>query len=62
MKVELRLPVGLIDTVLDTGGRLSADLDGIDHQQLREMISRSDAQNTPQRLENGGDQFEITME
>ncbi len=39
MKVDLRLPLALVHTVLHMGGKLSDDLDGFDMQALSELIA-----------------------
>jgi MFS family permease len=63
MKSDLRLPVGLVNTILYTSGRLSADLEEFDHDRLRELISSSTAGNQPQSMA-AGDQtkIDITLE
>jgi len=62
MRVDLRLPMGLINTVLYMGGRVSADLDSYYAEHLREMISRSDTQAHPQQLDANGNRLEVSME
>jgi MFS family permease len=63
MKSDLRLPVGLVNTILYTSGRLSADLEEFDHERLRELISSSTANNQPQSLSaDDQTQIDITVE
>lgn len=50
LKTNLSLPLGLVNTALHTGGRLSSDLDDIDDQELREMISESADQEDTHKL------------
>jgi MFS family permease len=46
MKVDLHLPMGVVNTVLHMGGQFSAELDEFDSHNLRELITKSS--------ENGG--------
>ena len=63
MKSDLRLPVGLVNTILYTSGKLSADLDDVDHDRLRELISSSTANNQPQSMADGDQaKIDITLE
>lgn len=63
MKTDLRLPLGLVNTVLYIGGRLAADVDRFDSQTLRELISRSAADESKQTLEmDDSEQVQISVE
>jgi MFS family permease len=63
MKSDLRLPTGLINTILYTQGRLSSDLDAVDQELLRDLISQSQRDGSEKSLEpNGYDRIEITYE
>lgn len=62
VKAELRLPVGLVNTALDAGGRLSAHLDGLDGRALRELIARSMADASLQTMETRDEQVEVSVE
>ncbi len=61
-KVDLRLPLGLVNIVLHMGGQYSADLSQYDPRRLNELISRSKDQNSSQHLESDGEHLEISME
>jgi len=62
IKSDLVIPMGLVNTVLDTGGRFSTVLDQYDHQQLKDLIaSTSDGDKAGQMLA-GDDQIEVTIE
>jgi MFS family permease len=63
MKADLCLPLGLVNTILYTGGRLAAGLEEIDARALREMVARSAAGEGAQILEGDGpDQIEVSVE
>jgi hypothetical protein len=63
IKADLRLPLGLVNTVLHAGGRLAADLDGYDPQALQELIARSSAEAGVQTLDTDGDErLEVSVE
>jgi MFS family permease len=62
IKHDLRLPVGLVNTVIDAGGQLSPYLDRYDREHLTLMISRSSTQASPQHLDNGDEHLEVTLE
>jgi MFS family permease len=61
MKVDLRLPLGLVNTVLYAGGHLSSELDHYDGD-LTELIARSASQGTSHQGEADGDHVELTVE
>jgi MFS family permease len=63
MKADLRLPLGLVNAVLYTEGRLSAHLDRYDSQVLRELISKSAADASVQTLDTDDDErVEVSVE
>jgi MFS family permease len=63
MKTDLRLPLGLVNTVLYVEGRLSADLDQYDPQVLRELIARSAADASRQTMETDAKEWvEVSVE
>jgi MFS family permease len=63
MKTDLHLPVGLVNIVLYVEGRLSPDLDHLDAQALRALISRSIAAKSVQTMEmNGDERVEVSVE
>jgi MFS family permease len=61
MKVDLRLPLGLVNTVLYAGGHLSSELDRYDGD-LTELIAQSAVQGTSHQGEADGDHVELTVE
>jgi len=61
MKVDLRLPLGLVNTVLYAGGHLSSDLDRYDGD-LKELIAHSAAQGISQQGDADGDHVKLTVE
>jgi MFS family permease len=63
MKADLRLPLGLVNTVLYAEGRLSAHLDRYDPQALRELISKSAADASVQTMDTDDDErVEVSVE
>ncbi|MBN2550493.1 MAG: MFS transporter [Anaerolineales bacterium] len=62
MKSDLRIPVGLVNTVLYVSGRLSPDLDVERERILRELIARSAAGPGTHQMEAGEERFEVTVE
>lgn len=62
IKSDLRIPLGLVNTVMYVGGELAQDLNHFDQGELHKKISRSAAGNQPEHLENGSDQVEISIE
>ena len=62
MKVDLRLPVGLVNTVLYVGGHLSPALQQYNPEALKELISRTTSEQTPQQMETDDDRFEVSVE
>ncbi len=62
MKVDLRLPVGLVNTVLYIGGKFSPDLDEDETNRLRELISKSSEPEGEQKQDSDGRRLEISIE
>ncbi len=62
MKSDLRIPVGLVSTVLHSAGSLSAELDNYDQQELKDLIAKSTSHQTSQRMDAGDDQIEVSVE
>ena len=61
MKVDLRLPLGLVNTVLYAGGHFSTELDHYDGD-LKELIAQSATQGASHQGEADGDHVELTVE
>lgn len=63
MKSDLRLPIGLVNTILYSQGNLTQDIDGIDQDKLRALIEKSH-KNGSQAISDtdGADRIEITYE
>ncbi len=61
-KVDLRLPVGLVNTVLYVGGHFSADLDARETNRLRELIASSGEQPPEHADESDGRRMEVSLE
>jgi MFS family permease len=62
MKVDLRLPVGLVNTVLYVGGQFSPDLEERDEARLRELLRCSAEIEPPHQDETDGRRLEISLE
>jgi MFS family permease len=62
MKSDLRIPVGLVNTLLNGEGSISADLDGYDQADLKNLIAESAADQSVKRMDTGDDQIEISIE
>lgn len=62
MKVDLRLPMGLVNTVLYTGGQFSADLEEASVRQLRELLGRDGLHETPEQVDADGERLEVSLE
>lgn len=63
MKTDLRLPVGLVQTVLYTNGQLAPELDNLDSPALRELLARGAAGETIHPLTTADDeQINISVE
>jgi hypothetical protein len=61
MKVDLRLPLGLVNTVLYAGGHFSSELDHYDGD-LTELIARSASLGISHQGEADGDHVDLTLE
>jgi MFS family permease len=62
MKRDLRIPVGLVSTVLHTEGTLSSDLAAQDRAEIKELIAQGMEGSASRRLESGEDQIEVSLE
>lgn len=63
MKVDMRLPLGLVNAALDTGSRFSSSLNLVEEQELREAIIKSTKQDTTSDAEVPNSQnIEISIE
>jgi hypothetical protein len=62
VKSDLVIPMGLVNTVLDSGGRFSATLDQYDHQELQNLIAGTKEGTSHGNMEAGDDTIEITIE
>jgi hypothetical protein len=62
IKADLRLPWGLVHTMLNTGGHLAAGLEAIDAQALSDALTRSAAGSGAQTLADGDDEIELSIE
>jgi len=61
MKVDMRLPAGLVNTVLYMGGQFSPALSVYPHDRLNELI-RSTTQENSQQYDTDQDHLEVTIE
>lgn len=62
MKVDLRLPVGLVNTVLYMGGHLSPDLENYDPNKLKALIETLSPQQGKKHLDSDGERLEISID
>lgn len=62
MKVDLRLPIALVNTVLNMGGQLAPGLAGHYNGHLKDLISRSVSLASPQDIEANGEKVEVSLE
>lgn len=62
MKVDLRLPIGLVNTVLVMGGQFSADLDPYDSAHLRALIEQSLDTGDARQSDQGSQRVDIGIE
>jgi MFS family permease len=62
MKMDLRLPMGLVNTVLYAGGQFSADLDDYSTEHLRNLLARDGLHDAPAQVVTDDDRMDITME
>ncbi len=63
IRTQLTLPMGLVHTVLDTGGRLAACLESLEPEELDELIAKSVASQEAAVVDATGDeQLELSVE
>ncbi|HAL17109.1 MAG TPA: hypothetical protein DCP32_10280 [Anaerolineaceae bacterium] len=62
VKSDLVLPIGLVNTVLHAGGKLSVQLDRFDPQELNKLIAGTAHGQKPQQMIAGDDCIEVTVE
>ncbi|GAH72399.1 unnamed protein product, partial [marine sediment metagenome] len=62
MKSDLRIPVGLVNTLLHGEGSISADLDSYNQADLKNLIAMSAEDSSEKRMDAGEDQIEISIE
>jgi len=62
MKMDLRLPMGLVNTVLYAGGQFSADLEEASDEHLRELLSRDGLHEALKQVDANGERMEVTLE
>jgi MFS family permease len=62
MKMDLRLPMGLVNTVLYTEGTFSAELEEENVRRLRELLARDGLLQTPEHLDTNGERMEVSLE
>jgi MFS family permease len=62
MKVDLRLPMGLVNTVLYTGGQFSADLEDSNMEHLRELLTRDGLHEASKQVDSDGERMEVSLE
>jgi MFS family permease len=62
-RASIILPMGLVNTVLYTGGRLATDLDGLDLQELEKLVASSAASKDVKTMDTEDDQrVEVSVE
>ncbi len=62
MKSDLRVPVGLVSTVVHTQGSFSTELDQVNQEELAELLSQGVEKTGSQRLDTAEDQIEVSVE
>lgn len=62
MKVDLRLPAGLVNMALYAGAPVAASLAPYENEQMRELLERSTKGAGSQRIESGQEQVEVSVE
>jgi MFS family permease len=62
IKSDLRIPLGLVNTILHGGGRLSSALEGYDQKALIGMIKSSAGDGSPQEMRQGDDHIQVKLE
>ena len=61
LKVDLRLPVGLVNTVLFAGGAFSLDMDADEEDHLRDLMRKKPHCELAQNEESNGRRTEISI-
>jgi len=62
IKMDLRLPMGLVNTVLYAGGQFSADLDDYSTEHLRNLLAHDGLHDAPAQVVTDEDRMDVTME
>jgi len=63
MRVNMTLPLGLVNTVLYSGGRLADGLEGIDLQKLEKLVASSAASESARTMDTADDErIEVSVE
>jgi MFS family permease len=62
MKTDLRLPMGLINTVVYVGGQFSSAFDRSRNEEIKELLYRSDPQDGPQKMDTAGEHVEVHLD
>lgn len=62
MKSDLRIPLGLVNTVLNTRGTFSAELDQHDRDEIGKLLTQGMNDTSSRRLDAGGDQIDVSVE
>lgn len=62
MKMDLRLPMGLVNTVLYVGGQFTTDLEAGKLARLRELLTRDGVAESPKQVEADGERLEVSLE
>lgn len=62
IKLDILLPLGLVHTALNFGGKLSSGLDAYDPLVLKTLIERSVIDKTLQQLDNGVEVIEVEVQ
>ena len=63
MKADMTLPMGLVNTVLHMGGRLSDDLESLDLQELEKLVASSAASRSAEAIDTDDDEMvEVSVE
>jgi MFS family permease len=62
MKVDLRLPAGLVNTILYFEGRLSPNIEQEKSDRLKELMQTLSTQEEKQQLDSDGEHLEVTID
>jgi len=62
MKGDLRIPVGLVNTLMHTESSVSSALERYDQEHLRSLLAQTAAGHNPQRIQNGDEHLEMTLD